>query len=76
MRVVQNVISNRFAVPCEVFDFVMVIPHAARHNHVLLHLDGAGRPRILRDIVNLKNNSWPFISVIYLSRNKSIIMAI
>ena len=48
MRVVQNVISNRFAVPCEVFDFVMVIPHAARHNHVLLHLDGAGRPKLLR----------------------------
>ena len=42
MRVVQNVISNIFAVPCEVFDFVKVIPHAARHNHVLLHLDGAG----------------------------------
>ena len=48
MRVIQNVISNRFAVPCEVLYFVMVIPHAARHNHVLLHLDGAGRPKILR----------------------------
>ena len=48
MRVIQNVISNIFAVPCKVFDFVMVIPHAARHNHVLLHLDGAGRPKLLR----------------------------